>query len=474
MNVLIIDDDKDVCEILSQAVISQGYCARSAHSLQSGLKELDSFLPQVVLLDVCLPDGNSIEHLDSFFRAFCSPEVLVITGKGDPDSAEKALLSGAFDYIQKPIYIDDILIPISRAKDFRDARLQREMAENFQWEGIVGNSKAIKSSLDQIAEAAGTDNSVLICGETGTGKELFARAVHNNSARLRGEMVVVDCAALTENLVESLLFGHVKGAFTGAVQDHTGLLQRANKGTVFLDEVGELSLDMQKKFLRAMEEKRFRPLGGKKEMHSDFRVVAATNRDLQALIEQGQFRQDLLQRLNTHYVRIPPLRDRKEDIVALLDFFLQKICKRMQIPGKEYYQEVVDIFREYDWPGNIREFLHAVEVAVSSSGNEACLHRKHIPLHIRTTVLRNSIGKKTEQGSLVSKMASPLSCAQIPDWKTFRCSILEITEQRYFEDLYKHTQGDMNELARIAGLTKSRIYDILKKHNIAFNKTQSE
>jgi len=473
MNILIIDDDSDVCDILSHAVTSHGHSARTVHSLGHGLKELEDYYPEVVLLDVCLPDGNGVDYLDSFFMSHCSPEVLVMTGKGDPDSAEKALLHGAFDYIQKPISIDNILIPIDRARDFRHARLERERAENFQREGIVGEGKAIKDCLNQIAEAAGTENSVLISGETGTGKELFARALHNNSPRADGYLVVVDCAALTETLVESTLFGHIKGSFTGAMQDQEGLLQKGHKGTVFLDEVGELSQEMQKKFLRAMEEKRFRPLGSKKEVFSDFRVVAATNRHLQAMAGEGNFRQDLLQRLKTYFIGVPSLRERKEDIPLLLDYYLQKICARMQIPVKEYYQEVLEIFSEYDWPGNVREFLHAVEVAVSASKLESHLHRKHLPLHIRTEVLRNSISSKSGEGSLISEIASPLASEQVPDWKTYRHSILEGAEVKYYWDLYNYTGGDIKELARIAGVTKSRIYEILKKHQIAYHKSSS-
>jgi two-component system NtrC family response regulator len=308
---------------------------------------------------------------------------------------------------------------------------------------------------------------VLITGETGTGKELFARALHENSARADRNFVVVDCAALTESLVESTLFGHVKGSFTGAISNHEGLIAAAHGGTLFLDEVGELSLDTQKKFLRVMEEKRFRPVGAKKEIESDFRLVAATNRDLEAMVQRNEFRNDLLYRIRSQEIHLPPLRERVEDVPEMVYYYINRICERMDLDIKKFHPEFLEILTDYHWPGNVRELVNTLEQALSGAVDESYLHQRHLPLHMRISYLRNSLDISSNSEPVLSDSASPLSSDPVPDWKSYREYINQQAEDRYFRDLYLHTGGKVKEMAELSGLTESRIYGILKKHNIS-------
>jgi two-component system NtrC family response regulator len=293
-DVLIIDDDPKINGILSRIVHSMGHETEQALTLHDGLQSVRKNDFDVVFLDLTLPDGNGLRILPDILATPSSPEVIIVTGTGDQRGAEVAFKHGAWAYVQKPFLIEDVALPFTRALQYREEKRAGEKPKVLIRDGIIGYSPAILASFDAVAQAAVTDASVLITGETGTGKELFARAIHNNSRRTDGSFVVVDCTALPEHLVESTLFGHEKGAFTGANRSSIGLVRQADGGTLFLDEIGELPLSIQKSFLRVLQEHRFRPIGGQKEITSHFRLVAATNRDLDAMVEAGQFRHDLL------------------------------------------------------------------------------------------------------------------------------------------------------------------------------------
>ena len=316
-NVLIIDDDKMICDVLSKIVMRMAHNATSAFTLKDGLKATYTHEPDVIFLDIAMPDGNGLEMLPRIRKTPSNPEVIIITGSGDPDGAELAIRSGAWDYIDKASSTKEIMLPLDRALQYREKKLSGKQPVVLKREGIIAKSPKTKACLDLLAQAAGSDASVIITGETGTGKELFARAIHNNSPRALREFVIVDCTVLPETLVESVLFGHKKGAFTGADQDREGLIKQANGGTLFLDEIGELPMAIQKTFLRVLHEHRFRPVGGKEEIESDFRLVAATNRDLDKMTESGEFRKDLLFRLRSLTIELPPLRECTEDIIEL-------------------------------------------------------------------------------------------------------------------------------------------------------------
>ena len=463
-NILIVDDDPDVRQVLASAVESAGHDALSAGTLESARDAAGSFSFEAVFLDLSLPDGHGLDALNEFQELSSLPEVIIITGKGDPAGAELALNMGAFDFLEKPVSITEVTLTLVRALEYREARLRRTREGFIKRSGIVGSSTALARCLQDLGQAAITGNSLLIFGETGTGKELFARTVHDNSPRSSGEFVVLDCSALSRGVLESTLFGHVRGAFTGANENFSGLVALSNKGTLFLDEIGELDLDMQKKFLRVLEEKKFRPVGSSREVYSDFRLVCATNRDLEAMVQKGDFRQDLLYRIRMHKCTLPPLRERKQDIPELCTHFLEETAGQLKAPPKEMYPEVLEIFSAYDWPGNVRELKHALEQAVAAASGEPILHRKHLPLHLRVSLLKNSLAGHNAGTQVLSSAFSPLGKEGVPEWKAFRAQVLEAAEERYFYDLYAHTGGKVKEMARLANLTQSRVYDLIKKY----------
>jgi len=355
--ILIIDDDKIFSELLAGVVRHEGYNAQCAHTLEEGLKRVQADSFDVVFLDVNLPDGNGLDILQDIREAPSSPEVIVLTGVGTVDGAESAIKNGVWDYIRKPSSIQVMLAPLIRALEYREEKQKEKPRIELKLNGIIGSSRKMKSCYELISQAAITDVNVFITGETGTGKELFARAIHMNSGRSQRNFVVVDCAALQETLKESTLFGYEKGAFTGADQHREGLVKQADGGTLFLDEIGELSLPMQKSFLRVLQERHFRPLGGIREIKSNFRLIAATNRDLDGLVKTGGFRDDLLFRLRALMIVLPPLREHPEDIPDIVSYHIAKICKRNGIGVKALSPDFMEALLSYEWPGNVRELI---------------------------------------------------------------------------------------------------------------------
>ena len=463
--ILIIDDDPIVCETISHIVKHLGHEARIAHSLQEGVEEASSGVVDVVLLDVRLPDGNGLEAVPRIRKAPSRPEIIILTGYGDADGAELAIKNGAWDYLEKPSSRQQISLTLTRALQYRQQKEAIKPAEAIKREGIVGNSHEIRDCLDLVAQAAKGDANILITGETGTGKELFALAIHNNSRRARNSFVVVDCAALPKNLVESVLFGHEKGAFTSADKAQEGLIKQANGGTLFLDEVGELSPSVQKSFLRVLQERRFRPVGGKEEIKSDFRLIAASNRDLDDLVRRGQFREDLLFRLRTFTIELPPLRERLEDIKELVRHYIAQLAEEHRTEAKDLSPEFMDLLARYPWPGNVRELVHALERAFVTALHEPVLYPKHLPTHIRTQLARTSIRKKAAPAPAQSRGGDPsptlLSLQKVRD------AALADVERQYLKDLIEHTGGDIQQACHTSGLSRSRLYSLLKKYGLS-------
>ena len=459
--ILIIDDDEPIRELLCAAVERMGHEAEAAACLAEAAHFVARAAFDVLYLDVRLPDGDGLAAMSGLTRGTDPPEVIIITGEGDPDGAELATRSGAWDYIQKPCSLERMTLPLTRALQYR-AEKRRVAPMALRREAIIGASPGIRACLDQVARAASGPADVLVTGETGTGKELFARAIHDNTPTIRGPFVIVDCAALPETLVESLLFGHVRGAFTGAEQARPGLVKQADGGTLFLDEVGELPLPVQAKFLRVLQERAFRPVGGCTEERSRFRLVAATNRDLEALAARGAFRLDLLYRLKTMVLKLPPLRQRREDLGTLVMHRLAELGKRHGQGTKGVTPEFLDALGAHHWPGNVRELYNTLETAVVAAQGEPTLFPRHLPVDLRASIARNAAGRRGETGP----PKRPAPDTGFPTWRAFRAQAVAETEQRYFAELMRHAAGDRRVACRLAGLRPARLYQLLGKHGL--------
>jgi len=453
--VLIVDDDELIGEMLSVMVEDMGHSASSATTLKAGFEKASSDNFDVIFLDIKMPDGNGLDLLPKIRELPLHPEVIIITGRGDPDGAELAIKNGAWDYIQKSSSTKEMLLPFVRALQYREEKNTRKPPTALKLNGVIGKSPSMNVCLDLLAQAAHSDVNVLLAGETGMGKEVFARAIHENSMRGGNNFVVVDCTALPETLVESVLFGHEKGAFTGADKAQVGLVKQADAGTLFLDEIGELPLAVQKAFLRVLQEHRFRPVGAKREIESNFRLIAATNRNLEKMVQDGMFRSDLLFRVRTDAIELPPLSARKGDIKELAMYHMARVCERYQIGTKGFSPEFFDALMAYEWPGNVRELVNAMERAISDAYHEPTLFPKHLPLDLRVKVARSSVKKE----------AIPTAEGVVPLGSLAECR--HAAEGRYLRDLVFQTKGKIKDACRISGLSRSRLYVLLKTHNLS-------
>ena len=388
-----------------------------------------------------------------------------MTGHGDPDGAELAIRNGAWDYIQKPSALKTIELSLTRALQYQAEKNKRTMHAPLIRGGIVGNSPAINECLDLVSQAAAGNANALIYGETGTGKELFAAAIHQNSRRAHRNFVVVDCSALPGTIVESVLFGHEKGAYTGADHTQAGLIAQADKGTLFLDEIGELPMNIQKSFLRVIQERRYRPVGGTKEIGSDFTLVAATNRDLEEMVRTGDFRSDLLHRLTTIQINLPPLRNHKEDISELAQYFVSQYSIRYNTPIKGFTPEFFSVLEAYDWPGNVRELNQAIERAVASAGSSRLLFPKDLPLKIRAQMARDAVPPLIDFDDAGYEKGK--SVGAFPTIEEVRSRAITDVEHAYLSDVMDYTGGDIAAAIEISGISRARFYALLKKYGIA-------
>ncbi|MDD2463017.1 MAG: sigma-54 dependent transcriptional regulator [Desulfobulbus sp.] len=470
--IAIIDDDAVFRVLLEEHCSQLGHQTKTATCISEGKALLAEYPVDLVFLDVSLPDGNGLEVLP-FIQALpgSSPEVIIITGMGDANGAELAIKNGAWDYLQKPLNHQEIQLHIRRALEYHEKKQHRSSQISLKRDEIVGKSNAISACLDQVAHCANTETGVLITGETGTGKEVFARAIHSNSARAKGPFVVVDCASLPENLVESILFGHVKGAFTGATSDRKGLVEQADGGTLFLDEAGELPLETQKNFLRVLQERVFRPVGKDREQKSNFRLVAATNRDLKAMVEKGSFRSDLYFRLNTFNIHLPPLREREKDVEKLVMSFVFSLCRRNRLPIKGVVPETLEVLSAYPWPGNVRELENTLEKAILADPTDPVLYPIHLPAEIRLCRICSRVDSKLQdtKTSQSAEEPSPTALAlsePLPTFKEYRRTLTSNIEKNYLQRLLLKSEGDIASACAISALSRSRLYDLLKIHGL--------
>ena len=459
--ILIIDDDPNICNILVRLVQSFGHQTVVAHTLADGLASAREAGMDLVLLDLELPDGNGLDILPDLLRSASAPEVIIITGAGDDRGAELAFKYGAWDFISKPFLLEEVSLPIARALQYRLEKTAKKGPLTLDRNGIVGDSDIIRGCLDDVARACTSDASVLVSGESGTGKELFARAIHINSKRAARRFVTVDCGALPKNLVESILFGHEKGAFTGALRQSEGLIKQSEGGTLFLDEIGELPFGIQKALLRTLQEKRFLPLGADREVSVDFRLIAATNRDLDQMAAAGRFREDLLFRVRAIEIHLPPLRHRKEDIEEIALAKIHQLADHYGEGAKGISREFLDALAAHDWPGNVRELVNALEYALASAGTDPTLHPKHLHPRYRAEMLH--LEPAPEKGAGPKPIASPDLTDGFPRMAEYR----DAAEKTYLAALVERANGDRKAACRMSGVSQSRLYALLRKYNLS-------
>jgi len=379
LNLLIVDDEASLRDFLTIVFEGEGWAVSSAGSLNEARSVMQKGEPDLVLCDLMMPDGSGIDLLRELKGSNASLPVIMITAYTSTKSAVDALKAGAYDYIGKPFDIEELKIIVGKAVERREleeenVHLRTELEERFTFSNIIGKSRVMQEIFSIVARIAQTNSTVMISGESGTGKELIARAIHYNSRR-RGKFVSINCGALPENLLESELFGHERGAFTGAIREKKGLFQEAEGGTIFLDEIGEMTPAMQIKLLRVLQERAIRKVGGNDEVSVDVRVIAATNRDLGDMVQHGTFREDLYYRINVIPVQLPSLRQRKEDIPVLTQHFIAKYSRQMEIPEKRISVDAMKALEKYPWPGNVRELENVIERTLALEKSEVLTTR---------------------------------------------------------------------------------------------------
>jgi two-component system NtrC family response regulator len=464
-NVLIIDDEKQLCELMSRAIDRLGHHVEFALTLEQGLKLAQLNDVDIVFLDVQLPDGNGLKRLPAFLAVPSSPEVIIVTGFADPDGAQLAMECNAWDYLQKPASVDQLRLVVERALRYRKQRQAGEPKFSLKKHGIIGDSPEIKACLDIAARGAASNVNVLISGQTGTGKELFARAIHANSSRADHHFVVVDCGALPESIIENLLFGHTRGAFTDAHRAEEGFIKHADGGTLFLDEVGELTLPMQKTFLRVLQERRFNPIGQTREIESNFRLVAASNRDLDEMTARGQFRNDLLFRLRSIAIHLPLLHERVGDIKDLSIHHVRRLCESHAIEIKNISPDFFDVLKTYSWPGNVRELYSTLEWTFTQAFYEETLFPKHLPTQLRIQAARSGLNDTAAEKQQHS--GSSITPSAIPRWQEFRKTHIARGEMQYLHDLIGLAGGNITRAAELSGISRPHLYGLIRKYNLS-------
>ena len=448
-NILIIDDERNIRRTLDMILSGEGYQVFTCASAKAGLDILQKERIHLVLLDIVMPEINGLDLLPKLLEVRPNLAVIMISGHGNVQNAVLAIKRGAYDFLEKPLDRDKVLLAISRALQTRELAAENRHLKQ-QIEGryeMVGQSPALTEIRNQIARVAPTNGRVLILGESGTGKELIARAVHKMSHRAKNSFVKVNCAAIPEELIESELFGSDRGAFTGAVKTRDGKFLQADGGTLFLDEIGDMSLSVQAKVLRALEQGEFERVGGAKTFRVDVRVIAATNKNLHAEVEQGKFREDLYFRLNVIPLTAPPLRERREDIPALAEHFLKAYAEENGFLSKALSAEARDLLLQYDWPGNIRELKNLVE-RLSIMVSEDTIYPEDLPA--------------------LDGMSIPRQPGSFPDLgagKTLR-QVREAVERHYIAQALERHKGNVTRASNALGIERTNLHKKIKQYDL--------
>ncbi len=445
----LIDDEPIIHEVLGQLLESEGYEVEISSSGEEALAKWGDKAFDLTLLDLLMPGLDGLEVLKAIKRKEPRAEVIIITAYASVESALAAMKMGAFDYVQKPFKHDELLLVIDRALEHKrlseeNLRLKDELKRKFSFGSILGKSKAMESIFELIRAAAPTRSTILIQGESGTGKELVARAIHQNSDRSDAPFVVVNSGSLPPDLLESHLFGHVKGAFTGAVSNKLGLFEAADSGSIFFDEISTVSLETQVKLLRVIQEREFMRLGGTKTLKVDVRIIAATNTSLEDMIRRKLFREDLYYRLNVIKIELPPLRERKEDIPILVRHFLQVYGEENKKEIQGVAEDVLEILERYDWPGNVRELENLIERAVVLSRTKI-IDAGNLPSFLLTPA-----GKEAE--------AWPLS----GHGESFKDQMMAF-QRKLILDTLKKTKGVQKQAAKVLGIKPTTLNEMIKR-----------
>jgi len=448
----IIDDEPIIHEILGQLLTSEGYEVELSSSGEEALEKHPGEAFDLILLDLLMPGMDGKEVLKQLKKIDPHAFIIIITAYASLESAISAMKAGAYDYIQKPFKHDDLLLTVKRAIEHKkiqeeNLRLRDEIKRKFSFENIIGKSKVLKNIFELIKAAAPTRSTILLQGESGTGKELVARAIHQNSDRANFPFIIVNSGSLPPDLLESHLFGHVKGAFTGATSHKKGLFEAAEKGDIFFDEISALNLETQAKILRVMQDREFMRLGGTKTIRVDVRIIAATNADLEEFIRQKKFREDLFYRLNVIKIELPPLRKRKGDIPLLVKHFMDFYGKENKKEIEEVSEDVMEILENYDWPGNIRELENLIERAVVLTKSKL-ITRKSLPPFL--------IPRPVKEAQIFSSSNNELTLKeQVLNYQ--KSSILAVL---------KKTKGVQKEAAMILGVKPTTLNEMIKRLNI--------
>jgi two-component system, NtrC family, response regulator len=443
--ILIIDDEEKLRTLLARIISLEGFEVLQAGDCKMALKKLEQGDIDVVLCDVKLPDGNGVEFAKKIKYKFQLPEIILLTAYGNIPDGVQAIKNGAFDYITKGDDNNKIIPLLYRAIEKVDLtqrvqQLERQLGNKHSFDKIIGKSKLIQQAIDLARKVAITDTTVLLTGETGTGKEVFAQAIHQESNRATQNFVAINCSALSNELLESEMFGHKAGAFTGATKDQKGLFEEANKGTIFLDEIGEMSLELQAKLLRVLETGEFIRVGETRPTKVNVRIIAATHRNLQREIEQGHFREDLFYRISTFQIHLPPLRERVLDIEPLANHFILVSSARTNKKLKHGLPAFYEALKQHPWKGNIRELKNVIERSVILCDNELTI--EHLPIELQK--------------------------AENTQWKNKTLSAFELAsaEKLHIQKVLNHTNGNKTKTAELLGVALTTLYRKLSEYGL--------
>jgi len=446
-NILIIDDEEKLRSLLTRIISLEGFTVSQANDCKSALKKLDSGDFDVILCDVKLPDGNGVELVKQIKSKFPAIEIILLTAYGNISDGVQAIKNGAFDYITKGDDNNKIIPLLHKALEKaeltnRVIHLEKKLHKKYSFDGIVGKSNSILAAIELAKKVSNTDTTVLLTGETGTGKEVFAQAIHQESHRNTKNFVAINCSAFSKDLLESEMFGHKAGAFTGATKDQKGLFEEANHGTIFLDEIGEMALDLQAKLLRVIEAGEFIKVGDNKATKVDIRIIAATNRDLQKEIETGHFREDLFYRISVFQIKLPALRERVIDIEPLAKHFASEFSSKANKKIHAISPEYLEVLKQHTWKGNIRELKNIIERSVILS-DSAELNTDSLPIELQQTISAKSTNKQLSAFDLAS------------------------AEKIHIQKVLNYTNGNKTETARLLNIALTTLYRKLAEFNIS-------